>query len=81
MILLVPSYPSSYTSLAKSHNHSENVSNKLFCSNEYAQMGIWYDALYCAYTVESQNISDEMNEFWSLLKEIDLNFVAHSNQP
>lgn len=69
------------TSLAKSHNHSENISSRLFCSSEYAQMGIWYDALYCAYTVESQNISDEMNEFWSLLKEIDLNFVAHSNQP
>ena len=66
-------------SLAASNSYSENVFDKSSCSNEYAQMGIWYDALYCAYTAQSsqfQDINDEMKEFWSLLKEIDLNFIA-----
>ncbi|WP_019505902.1 DUF928 domain-containing protein [Pleurocapsa sp. PCC 7319] len=67
-------------SLATSNSNSENASNKSSCSDEYAQVGIWYDALNCAYTaqlLQFQDINnDEMKKFWSLLKDIDLDFIA-----
>jgi len=55
------------------------VSNQISCRNDYAQLGVWYDALYCAHTVQSsqsRNIRDEMKEFWSLLQEINLSLMA-----
>ncbi len=66
-------------SVAKFNNPSENIPNRLSCSREYAQMGVWYDALECAYVaqlLQYQDNSDAIGEFWSLLKEIDLFFIA-----
>lgn len=67
--------------LPKSNNLSETTFNSSFCSAEYAQLGIWYDALSCNYAelIKNQNSSSSrFPEFWSLLKEIDLPNLAQS---
>lgn len=53
---------------------SENTNDPSFCDVNYAQKGIWYDALACNYAKRVQNQNDTSNsqEFWSLLKEINL---------
>ena len=67
--------------LPKSNNLSETTFNSSFCSAEYAQLGIWYDALSCNYAqlIKNQNSSNSrFPEFWSLLKEIDLPNLTQS---
>ncbi|MGL5075964.1 MAG: DUF928 domain-containing protein, partial [Waterburya sp.] len=47
---------------------SRNSINKSSCSSNYAQSGIWYDALFCQ--------SKSNQGFWSLLDQIQLSAIA-----
>jgi hypothetical protein len=64
--------------LPTSNKLSEYTNNTSLCSIKYAQAGIWYDALACDYSKLSQNNPNrDSQEFWSLLEEIDLPYLAH----
>lgn len=66
------------------HSDIGNISNRLLCSKTYAQMGIWYNALSCAYTNTQQSLqngSGEKKEFQSLLEQIDLDFINEALSP
>jgi hypothetical protein len=64
--------------LPTSHKFSEYTNQTSFCSTKYAQAGIWYDALACDYSKLLKNNNDprDSQEFWSLLEEIDLPYLA-----
>lgn len=63
--------------LPTSQTFTENVNNISLCSIEYAQAGIWYDAIACNYTKYLENEADfNSPQFWSLLEEIDLQNLA-----
>jgi hypothetical protein len=61
-------------SLPKSGKFSQDAS---FCDVRYAGSGIWYDAIACNYIKQLHNNSDSnLQEFWTLLEEIDLPNLA-----
>ncbi|MEL6439177.1 MAG: DUF928 domain-containing protein [Cyanobacteria bacterium J06621_8] len=54
-------------------HHSTSV--RVFCTENYAQMGLWYDALHCAhlrYQSGNPRSKKALASFWSLLMEVDL---------
>lgn len=58
---------------------SNNTKDTSSCSLSYARAGIWYDALSCSYTTLVKNQNNHNNswqQFQSLLKEIDLAYLA-----
>lgn len=62
-------------------NLSKPMFNSLFCTAEFAELGIWYDALACNYAqlIKNQHQSkNNFSEFWSLLEEIDLPNLSQS---
>jgi hypothetical protein len=62
-------------------NLTKTTFNSLFCTAEFAQLGIWYDALSCNYAqlIKNQHQSkNNFSEFWSLLEEIDLPNLSQS---
>ena len=62
--------------LPRSNTSFENVHNTSLCNVEYAQAGIWYDALACNYAKLIENEALDLPQFWSLLEEIDLPNLA-----
>jgi hypothetical protein len=64
-------------SLPGSNKFSEHTNQSIFCSTKYAQAGIWYDALACDYSkLNESNSNRDLQEFWSLLEEVDLPYLA-----
>ena len=65
-------------SLPASNKFFESTNDPSFCETKYAQEGIWYDALACNYTklIQNQNNTGHLQEFRSLLEEIDLSNLA-----
>ena len=58
---------------------SNNTKDTSFCSLNYARAGIWYNALSCNYTTLVKNQNNHKNswqQFQSLLREIDLAYIA-----
>ena len=65
--------------LMSSLTGSDGVVNSENCRINYAQAGIWYDALACSYSRlmdNPHNSPEEVKIFWSLLKQVNLGYIV-----